>query len=126
MKVPRRSVVVPVLVGIVSLGLLAGVYVLLRNSLPPRRIVMTTGPEGSAYPELGEKYAAVLARFGIQLVLRPSQGDVENLERLQDPQSGVSVGFAAGGLTNPGKSPDLVSLGTVAYYPLWIFCRGLS
>src|SRR5262245_21063620 len=112
MKAPRRSVVVPVLWGILAIGVLAGVLVLLRNSLPPQRIVMTTGPEGGAYQELGKRYAAILARNNVQLVQRPSDGDVENLERLQDPKSEVSVGFVAGGLTTPAKSPDLVSLGT--------------
>lgn len=126
MKISRRPLVLGILLGILSLGLVAGVLVVLRNSLPPRRVVMTTGPEGGAYRELGEKYAAILARNGIQLVQRPSQGDVENLERLQDPTSGVSIGFAAGGLTTPAKSPGIVSLGTIAYYPLWIFCRGIS
>ena len=87
---------------------------------------MTTGPEGGAYRELGEKYAAILARYDVQLVQRPSLGDVENLERLGDPKSDVAVGFAAGGLTTPAKSPGIVSLGTIAYYPLWIFCRGIS
>lgn len=126
MKVPRRSVVLPVLVGTVSLAVLAWAVYTLINVLPPRQIVMTTGPEGGAYREFGERYAAILARHKIQLVLRPSLGDVENLERLQDPKSGVSVGFAAGGLTTPAKSPDIVSLGMIANYPLWIFCRGIS
>ena len=126
MKVPRRSVVLPVLVGTACLGVLAWAVYTLIHALPPRRIVMTTGPEGGAYQEFGERYAAILARHKIQLIQRPSLGDVENLERLQDPKSGVSVGFAAGGLTTPAKSPDVVSLGTIAYYPLWIFCRGIS
>src|SRR5262245_29115875 len=126
MKILRRSVVLPVLWGILSLGVIGWAVYTLVHLLPPRRIVMTTGPEGGAYRELGEKYAAILARNGVQLVQRPSQGDVENLGRLQDPTSGVSIGFAAGGLTNPAKSPGIVSLGTIAYYPLWIFCRGIS
>jgi len=86
---------------------------------------MTTGPEGGAYRELGEKYRKVLARSGVTLELRPSRGDIENLQRLRDAKSGVSAGFAGGGLTTESESPDLVSLGTIAYYPLWIFCRGI-
>src|SRR5262252_9529649 len=97
-----------------------------KRFLPPRTVVMTTGPEGSAYRELGEKYRRVLARSGVTLELRPSRGDVENLQRLREAASGVSVGFAASGLTSESESPDVVSLGTVAYYPLWIFCRGLA
>src|SRR5215471_13776338 len=87
--------------------------------------VFVAGPEGGAYRELGEKYKEILARFGVRLETRPSLGNVENLRRLKDPKSGVSVGFVSGGLTTAKDSPNLVSLGTVAYYPLWIFCRGL-
>src|SRR5262249_41015028 len=73
-----------------------------------------------------ERYREVLARFGVRVELRPSGGDVENLKRLQDTRSGVSVGFVSGGLTTESKSPGIVSLGTVAYYPLWIFCHGVA
>jgi TRAP transporter TAXI family solute receptor len=97
-----------------------------RRFLPPRTVVMTTGPEGGAYRELGEKYRRILARSGVTLELRPSRGDVENLERLRDANSEVDVGFAAGGLTTGSESPGIVSLGTIAHYPLWIFCRGIT
>lgn len=86
---------------------------------------MTTGPEGSGDAELGERYRAYLKARGVDLVLVPSAGKVENLDRLRDPQSGISAGFASGGLTTAAESPGVVSLGTIAYDPLWIFCRGL-
>ena len=86
---------------------------------------MSTGPADGAYQEFGEKYRAALARDGIDLKLEPSRGNVENLARLKDPSSGVSVGFVAGGLTSEKTSPGVESLGTVAYEPIWIFCRGL-
>jgi NMT1-like family len=43
---------------------------------------------------------------------------------LNDPHAGVSVGFSQGGLTDADRSPDLVSLGTMFYEPLWFFCHG--
>jgi TRAP-type uncharacterized transport system substrate-binding protein len=93
--------------------------------LPSRTVVMTTGPDGEAYRVYGEKYRAALAREGITLKLVPSAGDLENLVRLSDPASGVSVGFAASGLTHPKDLKGIVSLGTISYDPLWIFCRGI-
>ena len=93
------------------------------HPLPPRHLVMTTGPEGSAYHLLGARYRDILATHGIELELRPSAGDVENLARLQDAASGVDVGFVQGGLTDVTRSPDLSSLGTVMVQPLWIFHR---
>jgi hypothetical protein len=49
---------------------------------------------------------------------------VENLARLQDPASGVKVGFLESGLTSQQESPNLLSLGTVSLDPLWSFFRG--
>ena len=46
-----------------------------------------------------------------------TEGGVENLARLQDPDSGVKVGFLESGLTSQKESPDLVSLGTVSLSP---------
>jgi TRAP-type uncharacterized transport system substrate-binding protein len=126
MNVSRRPVVLALLVVTLSLGVLAWTVFAVGHALPPRRVVMTTGPEGGAERDLGEKYRTVLARFGVTLVLRPSRGSIENIERLRDPRSGVSAGFAAGGLTTASESPGVVSLGTIGYYPLWIFCRGLA
>jgi hypothetical protein len=34
---------------------------------------------------------------------------------------GVDAGFVLAGITNERESPDLVSLGTVLYEPLWVF-----
>ena len=111
---------------VVVLACLVWAILLFGRGLPPRTVVMTTGPEGSAYREFGERYRAALARDGIRLELKPSLGNVENLARLRDASSGVSVGFVAGGLTTEETSPEIESLGTIAYDPIWIFCRGLS
>lgn len=94
--------------------------------LPPRHIVLATGSEGSAYRFYGEEYREILAREGIDVDLRPSEGDVENLQLLSDPASGVDAAFVQGGLTSRKKSPQLASLGTLSYQPLWIFYRSLG
>ena len=91
--------------------------------LPPRVVVMTTGAEGSDYAVLAQRYRAILQRSGVELRLRPSAGDLQNLERLNDPKSGVSVGFAQGGLTSETAAPDLRSLGTMFFQPFWFFSR---
>jgi TRAP transporter TAXI family solute receptor len=98
--------------------------ILLLRPVPPRTVTMTTGSEGGAYHELGKRYREILARSGVKLRLLPSAGGIENLRRLSDPRSGVSVGFAQGGATGDSDRTDLVSLGTVAYEPLWFFYRG--
>jgi len=93
----------------------------LMQPLPPRVVVMSTGPEGSAFPGFAERYRAAFARVGIDLQLRSTAGSVENLALLKDPKSDVSVGFVEGGLADPERDGDLVSLGALFYEPLWIF-----
>jgi TRAP-type uncharacterized transport system substrate-binding protein len=94
--------------------------------LPPRTITMATGPEGGAYQVLGARYRDVLRRSGIDLRVIPTAGGVENLARLRDEGSGVSVAFLESGLTDHETSPDLTSLGTVSLEPLWSFFRGTT
>jgi TRAP-type uncharacterized transport system substrate-binding protein len=101
---------------------------------PPKRVVLATGPEHSAYAGWGELYAAELKRFGIRVELRPTIGSLQNRRLLRDPKEKVDVAFVQGG-SNDGSQPangkkeemeDLVSLGTIAYDPVWIFYRAES
>jgi TRAP-type uncharacterized transport system substrate-binding protein len=101
---------------------MAAVVIWLRP-LPPRVVVMSTGAPGSDYELLGERYRTLLRRSGVELRLVPSAGGVENLQRLNDRGSGVSVAFAQGGLTSEAQSPELASLGTMFFQPFWFFSR---
>jgi TRAP-type uncharacterized transport system substrate-binding protein len=107
--------------GIVAILLGASVFIV--ETLPPRTIVMATGAEGGTYYEAGIRYREILAQAGVTLQLLPTTGAPENLTRLRDPQSGVSVGFIQGGITTQKESPEIESLGTVFYEPLWFFSR---
>jgi TRAP transporter TAXI family solute receptor len=109
-----------VVIVLVILASLCAAFLLLP-SLPPRTIVMATGPNGGAYAEVGLRYREILGRAGIEVKLLPTAGDFENLAQLRDPHSGVSVTFIQGGSTSQKESPDLVSLGTIFYEPLWLF-----
>jgi TRAP transporter TAXI family solute receptor len=109
-----------VVIGLLIVAALCAV-VLLVPTLPPGTIVMATGPKGGAYAQVGPRYREILGRSGIEVKLLPTGGDFENLAQLQDPHSGVSVGFIQGGSTTQKESPDLVSLGAVSYEPLWLF-----
>jgi len=91
--------------------------------MPPRTVVMATGPEGSAYAALGQKYKETLRRQNLRLELLATNGSVENIERLRDSQGGVSVAFVQGGTTSAAEAPELVSLGTLFYEPFWVFSR---
>src|SRR5262245_8107138 len=104
-------------------------------TMPPRTIVMATGPAGGAYYEIGERYRAMLARAGVEVRLVTTAGSPENLRLLLDPRSGVSVSLIQGGTIGAlganeangevggDASSKLESLGTVFYEPLWLFHR---
>ncbi|HTP50504.1 MAG TPA: TAXI family TRAP transporter solute-binding subunit [Anaeromyxobacteraceae bacterium] len=89
--------------------------------LAPRTIVMATGPEGGAYSEVAARYRDSLERRGLKLRLRATEGDAENLALLRDRRSGVAAALLQSGMTRAERSPDLASLGTVFYEPLWLF-----
>jgi len=91
---------------------------------PPSRVIMSTGAADGAYHAYGKRYQEILARSGVELVLLPSAGAVENLERLRERKGGVTLSLVQGGLLQPGDEDKLVSLGAVTYEPLWIFHRG--
>src|SRR5260370_25374410 len=95
-------------------------FVMLRN-MPPHRIVMATGPEGSAYEEDGKRYKAALAKAGVEVQLRSTAGSVETAALLRDPHSGVSARLIQGCVVGAAHTAGLVSLGYVVYAPLWLF-----
>ncbi|HST09663.1 MAG TPA: TAXI family TRAP transporter solute-binding subunit [Terriglobales bacterium] len=84
---------------------------------------MAVYPEGTLNAELAKRYREILARDGVDLKLVPAAGAVESVARLRDPKSGVSVALIPGGITTKQDSPELVSLGTLFYQPLWVFSR---
>jgi TRAP transporter TAXI family solute receptor len=93
---------------------------------PPKTLIMLTGMEGGSYGAFGELYRQVLARDGIRVVLQPTSGAVENLKLLRDRRRVAEAGFIQGTVGTIEESSNLVSLGGLAYTPLWIFYRADS
>jgi len=112
-----------IVLGLVLLGIALWAAVAALRPLPGRSFAMATGPEGSAYAAFGERYRAALAVHGVELRLVPSSGSYDNLVKLGDAESGISAAFVQAGTTSTAESPDLLSLGTMFYEPLWVFCR---
>jgi TRAP-type uncharacterized transport system substrate-binding protein len=104
-----------------ALALMAGLIAVLWQPAPPKVLVMSTGAEDGAYHAFAQQYRAILAASGIDLVLKPSSGAAENLERLR--QGAASAALIQGGLIEPGDAPGIESLGGMFYEPLWVFHR---
>jgi len=107
---------------LVMLGLLVAAYAWLQPN-PPKRVVLATGPGQSAYDSFGQAYAKALARHGIQVELRASEGAAHNLALLREGE--VDIGFVQGGSggVNADDQAELVSLGSLFVEPLWLFYR---
>jgi TRAP transporter TAXI family solute receptor len=90
---------------------------------PPDRIVMATGSTSGAYHAFAQTYAQRFREEGIDLVLKSTAGSAQNLDLLQDADGNVPVAFLQGGIGTPEAQPELKSLGSVYYEPLWVFVR---
>jgi TRAP-type uncharacterized transport system substrate-binding protein len=115
-----------VLYSVLLLALMAAIgWFVLRfaGPAPPSAFVLSTASAGSPYHRYGERYKAVFERQGVKLEVRESTGSVANLKALADPASGVHAAFVQGGIASARTAPDLLSLGRVAYEPLWVFFR---
>jgi TRAP transporter TAXI family solute receptor len=115
---------------LIGIALLVAAYWAL-DPTPPRRVVLATGPERSAYAEFGSRYAQELKRYGIEVELRETPGARENLRLLRDPKQRVDVAFVQGGASERIRANDekedaeeVVSLGSLFFEPVWLFYRG--
>jgi TRAP transporter TAXI family solute receptor len=118
---------------ILILGAVA-IFLALRfgGPAPPRSITIATGPKGSNFVAIAERYQPLLKRNGVELRIVQTEGSLDNLRRLSDPkshidialvQSGLTLSAPQSGLTDSNESSDLVSLGSMFYQPLSIFYR---
>jgi len=93
------------------------------DPMPPKTVVLATGPAQSAYDEIGKKYKAYLADYGIEVELLPSEGSSANLALLRSGDA--DLGFVQGGTSNskPEDEDSLESLGSLFVEPVWLFYR---
>lgn len=110
-----------VMLFLIGLGTAALAWVWL--SAPPRTLTITSGPAGSSFERYAGTYQKALAERGITLKIEPSGGSRDNLQRLQAKGAAIDLGFVQGGLVGKKAPPGVVSLGSIAYQPLWIFYR---
>jgi TRAP transporter TAXI family solute receptor len=89
---------------------------------PPASVTIATAFNGGSFDLYGQRYREKFALAKVKLELRATEGALENLKLLQDPGSGVQIAFVTGGISEGEQSPGILSLGTIDYLPIWIFC----
>ena len=112
--------------------LLLAAYFML-DPAPPKRVVLATGPQDSAYATFGKRYAAEFKRYGIEIILKPTEGSAHNLRLLSEGKEQLDLGFVRGGSSEALRVVDeesggapLVSLGSLFFEPVWVFYRAES
>lgn len=90
---------------------------------PPRKIVIATGEADLNYNAYAAIYGVYLQKEGITLEIRKTSGDSENLRLLKDADSEVDIAFIQDGVAHSEGAGSLLSLGSLYYQPVWIFCR---
>jgi TRAP transporter TAXI family solute receptor len=110
---------------LLAVGLVWMAYVMLDPN-PPRRMVLATGTGQGAYAEFGSRYQRAMEKHGIEVVLKPTQGSLENLQLLRSGD--VDAAFVQGGsdevqLGDEAPDETLLSLGSLFREPVWVFYR---
>lgn len=110
----------PTILVIAAICLAAYVIV---DPAPPRRVVLGTGQDNSAYDVFGKRYAAALKQDGIAVTLQGSHGSRDNLRLLKEGK--VDIAFMQSGTTDEAAAErdGLVSLGSLFTEPVWLFLR---
>lgn len=106
---------------VILIGLALFIFV---NSAAPTKLTIAAGEDGSIFQVNALKYKELLAKEGVTLTILPSNGSIDNLNKLTDKRVNVDIGFVQSGVADKTKIKKLMSLGSVAYQPMIIFYHG--
>ena len=90
---------------------------------PPTQVRLATGQENSAYEAFGAQYANALKKDEIGVTLLPTQGSLQNLERLRSGQADIAFVQSGSTVDEQAGKRGLVSLGSLFTEPVWLFLR---
>ncbi|HEX8698430.1 MAG TPA: TAXI family TRAP transporter solute-binding subunit [Myxococcaceae bacterium] len=91
---------------------------------PPKTLTVAMAQDEGGSRYYARRYQEFLKKQGITLETRPTKGSVTNVELLADESQPVDVAFVQSGTVGAEKAANIVSLGSLAYVPLWVFYRG--
>lgn len=111
------------LIGFVALAALITLTIYV-DPLPPSTAYLATGQEGSSYKNISEAFQKTFQSNAIHLKLTSTTGLGEGLKGLDSDASEVNASFLTSGIITAKQYPEIVSLGSVQYAPLWFFYKG--
>lgn len=98
------------------------VTILFVKPAPPKKLVLALSPDEGGSRYYAKKYKESLAKHGITLELRETPGSGASVSLLTQEEGDVDVALVVGGI-DAKTAPDVASLGSISYVPLWIFTR---
>ena len=107
----------------IALALLI-VGIIFVQPAPPNHLTLATGDDQGDLESYAKQYQRLLKDDGVRVDILKTRGPLENLRLLQDGNSGVMAAFVQDGLGSTDLEPDVSSLGSLYYEPVWIFYRG--
>jgi TRAP-type uncharacterized transport system substrate-binding protein len=109
---------------LIAVSIAAGLAYWLIDPAPPKKIVVSISKQDGNYRAFASLYGVLLQQEGIELEIRESEGTLQSLGELRKADGGVDIAFLPGGIATLESTSGVVSLGSLYYEPLWIFCRG--
>jgi TRAP transporter TAXI family solute receptor len=88
---------------------------------PPQHLRIAAGSQGSYFHEVASSYKSALAKEGISLEIVHTRGALDNLQLVTDGKADLAL--THDGLNLAKGKPDLRSLGSISYEPIWVFRR---
>ena len=88
----RRTVLVGLVASLCTIGIVSLILSYLIPA-PPSKVTIGTAFKGASFDWFGQRYREHFASANVTLELGATEGALENLILLQNPDSGVQVGF---------------------------------
>jgi TRAP-type uncharacterized transport system substrate-binding protein len=104
-----------------ALASLALLIIVLRFIFPapPQYLRIAAGSQGSYFHEVASTYQAAMAKEGITLEIVQTLGALDNLQWVNAGKADLAL--THDGLVNAKNAPQLRSLGSISYEPIWVF-----
>ena len=108
---------------IAGLGILIAIAVAVVELflLPPNTVDIAAGPKGTYLYETAQKYAKEFEKAGVKVDVIETNGTLENIALVNHDTKHIEFGFIEGGAANVVDYPNLESLGSIVYAPVWVF-----
>jgi TRAP-type uncharacterized transport system substrate-binding protein len=108
-----------------GLGLIWCIFFGVNQALPPKHIVIETGPIGGTYHDTALLYKRHLEEAGLNVKVRPNPQSLQTIDRLNadvppTDASYVDIGFTVQTLS-ADKYPNVLSAGVIQLQPLFVF-----